>query len=479
MRRTIVGVALLAVVAAGASVAWAAQRDDVLDAPGRETSVVATPTATLSCPESPADKQTETSLLAVAPVEQPGDPAPSAEGEGRGEAQTLRADGATRLGRLDGRGSPLVREVGPSDDPSVVVRASGGLAPGLAAAQWSTATKDAGSGLAVSGCAAAAEAWWFSGVTTAVGATSRLVVSNPTPAVAVYHLRFFGPDGEVEAVGARDLPLAPMSRESLDLARFAPGVEDLTVEVEVVSGRIAAAVHTDVVTGADPAGSEWVAPTQPPATEVLVNAGFADDTEAELQVTNPTDAEALVQVQVVDEGGPFAPTTLQDLRVPPGAVISRSLTAVNEDAATAVHLTSSVEVVAAVAERSDQAADIAVAGAGPELDAPAVVPLIDGHDLTIAFSSAVRVAGDVTLTAYDDRGDEVDREDVNVKGFTTSAWEPSAKAADRAAYIVVSADPAGRTHAAAQYSADDAIASMPVVPGVYTLTRPSVLPAAP
>lgn len=482
MRRLAIVVTLLAVLVAVAAVGWASRSDDEVARPDRSTTVVPAPVTTLSCPESPTDKQTATDLLAVAPIERPAELGSEASDSGNateGEVRTLTPDEPRRIARLGARGVPVERALTTADQPSVVVAAAGDGAPGLAATQWSTASKDAGTGLAVSTCAPADDDWWFAGVTTAVGATTRLVVSNPTPAVAEFDLTFYGPGGVEDAVGARGLAVAPMSAESYDLALFTPGVDSLAVHVEVESGRLAAAVHTEQVAGADPVGSEWVPPTTAPATEVLVNAGFAEDTDQELQIVNPTESEALVEVQVVDPDGPFAPTKLADLRVPPGSVLTKRLTAVNEEEATAVQLTSTVDVIGAISESSEDAADIAVASAGPELDAPAVVPLIPDHDLAIAFTSAVRTAGDVTVTAYDGNGEEVDREDFNLKGFTTTVWEPSGKVADRAAYLVVVAAPEGRTHAVVQYSAKDAIASVPVVPGVYTLDRPSVRPAAP
>ena len=325
MNRILALACAAAVVGAAAAVGTATRSADPIEAPARSADVVSAPTATLSCPESPGSKQTETSLLAVAPV------GADDEDGGAGAVSVLAKDATSELGALTTRGVPALLDLTPADRPSAMVTASAGLAPGLSASQWSRAQKKAGSGLAVSGCGTPSDDWWFAGVSTSVGAVSRLVLSNPTPAVAEVDLTFYGPDGVVDAVGERDIAIASFGRQSLDLARFAPGVDALAVNVAAQSGRVVAAVRTDLVDGTTPAGTEWIPPSTPPADDIVINAGFAgDETEQQLQLANPSDRQALVSVQVIDKDGPFAPTQLQDVSIDPGQVITKKLTSVTE-----------------------------------------------------------------------------------------------------------------------------------------------------
>lgn len=475
MNRILGAACALAVVAAGASVAVAGRSSDHLMEPPRSPEVVSTPTATLSCPESPATKQTETRLLVVSPAAVPADDV--LPPEGTAEISVLaKADGRV-LESLTTRGTPASLKLTPADRPSAVVRASGAMAPGLSGAQWSTARKDAGNGHAASLCQAPDDEWNFGAISTAVGATSRLVVSNPTPAVAVFDLEFFGPDGAVDAVGARGIAIASQSQQSFDLAQFAPGVEAMAMRLSVDSGRVVAAVHTDLVSGNDPDGSEWIPASQPPSTEVLVNPGYAKGTDNELQIANTSDREALVQVQIITDSGPFAPSKLQDLQVPPFSVLTEQLSDVTEQDAAAVHLTSTTPLIASVVDRSDRAGDFAVASSSPPISAPAVVPIIDDADLTLALTSSERARGQVVVTAYAPDGAEVSSTAFNLRGLTTKTWEPDAKTVRKAAYLVVSLPVELGLHGVAQFASQAGITSLPIAPGAYTLSKPSVEPA--
>lgn len=476
MNRILGVVCALTVLAAGATVAMAGNSSDPLVAEPRSPEVVATPTATLSCPESPASKRTQTRMLAVTPSESP-EGAESPAADGSAAVSVLAQGDESVLEELSARGVPAQLRLTTEDEPAAVVRATGNMAPGLAAAQWSAASKNAGNGLAASQCLAPDDEWTFGGVSTAVGATTRLVVSNPTPAVAVFDLEFFGPEGKVEAVGARGIAMASQTQQSYDLAQFAPGVEAMAMRLNVDSGRIVAAVHTDLVAGNDANGSEWIAASEPPATEVLVNPTFANGSDQQLQIANPSDREALVQVQIVTESGPFAPSKLQDLEVAPFSVVTKKLAAITDKQAAAVHVTSTAPVVATVVERSDKTEDFAVASSSAAVKAPAVVPVIDGADLSLAFSSDQRASGKVNIAAYARDGSEVSSTSFNFKGFTTKLWEPNAKTVEQAAYLVVSLPADVDLHGVAQYSRSDGVTSLPITPGTYTLSKPSVKPA--
>lgn len=473
MNRILGAVCGLVVVAAGATVAMAGNSVDPLEAAPRSPEVVPTPTATLSCPESPATKQTQTRMIAVTPAEG----AQTSSAEGSAEVSVLAQEDPAVLEELTAPGTPALLRLTSDDQPAAVVRATGAMAPGLSAAQWSASTKDAGNGLAASQCLAPSDEWSFGGVSTAVGATSRLVVSNPTPAVAVFDLEFFGPEGKVDAVGARGLALASQTQESFDLAQFAPGVEAMAMRLTVDSGRVVAAVHTGLVVGNDASGSEWIPPSEPPATEVVVNPAYPKGKDQELQIANLSDREALVQVQVVTESGPFAPSKLQDLEVAPFSVLTKKLAAITDGDAAAVHLTSTTPVIATVVEGSAKTKDFAVASSSPAIVAPAVIPIIDGADLSLALTSDQRASGKVTVTAYDADGSEVNSTSFNFKGFTTKLWEPNAKTLKQGAYIALSLPVDLDLHAVAQFTRSDGVTALPVTSGIVTLSKPSVQPA--
>jgi hypothetical protein len=470
--RSAVLVVAAAVVVSASAVVLAARSIDPIEAAPRTSQVVATSKATLSCPESPEDKTTETTLFAVAPTP----PGGKAARQGGLVVSTLSAEDGQEVARSTSPGVPIVQALDPDLAPSVLLDGEGSLSQGLTAVQSSTTKGDLAAGIAASWCEPAGDEWWFSGVGTSVGSVSRLVVSNPTPALAVVDLTLYGPDGPVKAVGERGIALAPRSRESIDLAQFAPGLEATTVHVEASSGRVVAAVHTYLMDGASPGGTEWIAPSEDPAADVLLNAGFAGKGGQQLQITNPGEREAQVQVQVqvVDTAGPFTPSSLKSLRIPPGTVLTWDLTEVTEDSAAAFFLTSTVPVTGAVVDTSKGTPDIAVSSTSPELGDPSVVPVIDGTDLSLSFASAVREGGKVTIESFDAFGQSLASEDLNLRGFATTGWDLEQP---RTAYLVVSVLVDGKTHAVAHYRAAGSITSLPVRPGILTVTRPDVRPA--
>src|SRR5262249_36714191 len=202
--------------------------------------------------------------------------------------QALTSDRPTRkqhVGTSEDRGVPVSAELDADARPAVTVSAAGGLAPGAFGAQQTVADHREDVGIAVASCEPTADDWWFTGAETSVGATSRLVLTNPAPAVSVVDLRFYGPRGVVAAVGARGLPVAPKSQRSIDLARFAPGLDAVTVHVKATRGRVAAAIQTSRVTGITSAGTEWLAPSEQPTRDLVVNAGDARTGGQRLRVT--------------------------------------------------------------------------------------------------------------------------------------------------------------------------------------------------
>ncbi|MBA2773596.1 MAG: hypothetical protein H0U36_06075, partial [Nocardioidaceae bacterium] len=338
-------VAGLAVLASAAALVVAVDPSPELTAPVRRSTTVAPLDVTLSCPGSPADART--SVFAVS--------AKKGDGAGSLELRALRPATAAPLSTEHAARVPIVEELSTANGPTangptangpttnvhnVVAAASGRRASGAAAYQFSVETGTEQSGLAVSGCDRPADQWWFSGVDTDVAATSRLVLTNPSPGIVVADVLVYGPDGPVRAAGSRGIALAPTSRRSIDLATLAPGLGNAAVQVRTQRGRVVAAIHTTRVVGVTPAGAEWVTPATSPSTDIVANGGLAGGGPRVLVIANPGRREALVEVQALSESGPFRPTALRGLRVDPGSVLVTDVTAVADRASTSLRLTS-------------------------------------------------------------------------------------------------------------------------------------------
>jgi hypothetical protein len=456
--------------------------------PQAETAqVVATAAAALACPESPQTDHTATTVVAVTPVAAPADMSAAADSDAGASLDpgslSIRALGGSSdpIDQTSAVGEPLVHELSTSQQPSVVVDGVAGMAPGASAFQYSEEDGKNHSGRSVSSCGEGSDDWWFNGADTAVGSTSRLVVTNTTPSLAVADIVLYGPKGPIETVGQRGIALAPDSRVSLDLARFAPDLDALTVNVHATAGLVTAAVETTRVDGVTPAGSEWLPPSSAPATDVVVDPAVDNAASQNLQIVNPDDVGALVQVQVVEDGGPFVPSGLDSVRVDPGSVKTIPLGKVTHNGAAAVRLTSSIAVTGAVVSIAKGDADYAVSAPSALLADSAVVPVFPDVDYGLGFTGVSQQStGRFAITGFDASGDEVFADSVTVDGLRTASWTPpdagSNKGSKQPVYLVVTPKLDTDVQAIAAYSDKDGVATLPLAPGVFTVTRPSVAP---
>jgi hypothetical protein len=330
--------------------------------------------------------------------------------------------------------------------------------------------------VAVTGCAEARDDWWFNGVDANVGATSRLVLTNPTSGVAVVDVLIFGRQGAVMAPGSRDLPLAAYSRQSIDLARLAPGVESATVRVRASEGRVSAAIATTKVQGATPAGSDWIPAAAPPAMDVLVSGGHPGASGQQLTLTNPGSREALVQATALVSSGPFRPTSLTDLTIPPRSVLVTDITDIVEGSSTALHLTSTADITAAVISTvSRPRPEFAISTTSdPLTQRPAVAPVLRDLRMALCFAMTGRAGAHVNISWVDATGETLSTDKLRIEGAATTCTRASRP---RTAYALVSADPSAAIQAAASYTGRQGVSTVAITPGVWRIARPGVEPA--
>ncbi|HSS67723.1 MAG TPA: DUF5719 family protein [Nocardioidaceae bacterium] len=494
MSRLAAGVLAAAVLAAGGSVYALSNSTEPAPAETTVAEQVPTSEATLACPESPQTKHTSMSLLAVAPR-----PTADASVDASADPGTLSVsplgDPSKQLGTASEIGVPVTRSLGVAHGPSVVAEATGRMSAGAAAFQSSVEDGEKHSGRAVAACSAGSDDWWFNGADTSVGSTSRLVLTNTTPAIAVVDVELFGPKGPSLTVGQRGIALAPDSRESLDLARFAPNLDTVTVHVLATEGLVTAAVETTRIDGVTPAGSEWLPPASAPDTDVVIDAAVDGSATQDLQIVNPADVGALVQVQVIEDTGPFVPAGLESVRVAPGSVTTVKLGKISHNDPVSVRLTSSTAVTGAVVSTAKGGADYAVSSPSPLLTGQAVLPVIPDVDLAVTFSgTSQQSTGQYKVAGFDQSGNQVFVDTVNVDGLRTGTWTPptddsnkgpkgpnkgrNKKPGDKATavYLVITPSLDTDVQGIAVYSDKDGVAALPIVPGVFSVTRPSVTP---
>lgn len=482
-------VAVVAVLASASAVTLADRSPTTLPPTQRPTvdRLPASNTA-LACPPPPRGADTVTSVIAVSP-------AGNQQRAGRLDLGPLKRPPRPTLSRVTAAGERLQRVVRPGIG-GLFVAASRGLAPGASAVVSSVLASTKTSGLAASTCAAASNDWWFSAVDTSVGATSRLVLSNPTRAVAVVDLALFGYNGPIEPAGARGITVPPYSQRILDLSRFAPGSDALTVNAHASRGSVVAAVLTTKRRRVEVAGSEWIAPSIGPAAHVVINpapplepgtrdgnaaasgngaAAPSAEAKQRLVLTNTSSRQALVHVRVFDPSGTFTPTQLADVRIKPGSVVVEDLLPIAQGEAAGVRLRANVAVTGAVTTiMPEPTEDFTVSTSSEALTDPAVVPLLTDADLGLLLTTPDPVGGSVRVETFDAAGTRLRNEVVTVKGAAVTIWQPP-KTGDPA-YLVISVRAGEAITGIASYRSSDGITSVPVNSGLWSITRPAVAP---
>jgi hypothetical protein len=316
----------------------------------------------------------------------------------------------------------------PKPGGAVAVTATGGAAVGRATF---SSVRAAGSGLALQQCLSPLPRWSFTGGGAALDHRSQLVLANVDPGPAVVDVVVQGPKGAAEDVGTRGITLAPGEVRIIDLVDVAPQSDELGVTVEASRGRVVAGLADGFATrpAAEP-GREWI-PGQQEAARTLRLAPLPRDAdERTLVVANPTDREALVEVQVSGASGAFTPTGLEEVRVPAESVTTQDLgDAVGKESAALV-LRSPVPVTASV--RSTKGGDVSYAGAVPVLDGPAAAVLEKGAAAEVLVSAGDKEAK-AAVTAYSTSGAKVGSTSLELSANATAAWNPKGSAA----YVVV------------------------------------------
>ncbi|HET6699864.1 MAG TPA: DUF5719 family protein [Nocardioidaceae bacterium] len=352
------------------------------------------------------------------------------------------------------------------DDPPPLwaVQADGGVAAGLFAS-----TRQSGrSGLTTTACPQPRAHWWFTGAGATLDHASVLTVANLDPAPAVVDVRLLGPGGPVETLGTRGVTVPPHGQVTLPMTDLAPQVDELAVEVDATRGRVVAAVADSFSAEAASAPGVDALAAQDRASRVLLIPGLPPRTDAQqLVLANPGDREALAQVSISDPSGTFSPTRIEEVRVPPGSVVTEDLSPVVGRKAASVLVHADAPVTAAV--RSVVGEDSSYAGPRRRLSRPAVVPLWPDTQTEVQLTAA---ATDVTVTAetYRKDGTRVGTEQVPVDAGTTVTWSPG-----KGRYLLLLPDD-GRPLAAAVHRTDDGVSGVGLSGVTLRVIQPLVRP---
>ncbi|GIG55387.1 DUF5719 family protein [Demequina activiva] len=156
-------------------------------------------------------------------------------------------------------------------------------------------------GLAGVGCTPPAQDQWLVGGSTALGASARLVLTNPTASAVRARVQIYGPGGLAEQDAS--VLLGPDSQGTLLLESIAPEVTATAVHIRAEGVGVSAALQDSRLDGFTAAGTDWVSPVEPATSLAIPVAGAStDDAPASVSLMAPDGAE--VTLALVTEDGP-------------------------------------------------------------------------------------------------------------------------------------------------------------------------------
>ncbi|NUR08221.1 MAG: hypothetical protein HOQ45_14585, partial [Nocardioidaceae bacterium] len=348
--------------------------------------------------------------------------------------------------------------------------ASGDAAAGL----FGFRSDASGSTLGLTACPEPRAQWWFTGGGAGLDHASTLDLVNVDPGPAVFDITVLGPDGPVETVGTKGITLQPDSRKSIPLSDIAPQTDELALEVHASRGRVVATVDDRYAAKAGAAqGQEWLSGTDRPSRVVRLS-GVPTKGDRTLEVANPGDLEAVVDVKVAGRGGTFTPTGLQPLTVSPGSVQTVDLTtSLPGKEAVALRVTSRTPVLASM--RTSTRSDHAYAGPVLPLAGPAAAPFPAGVPSTVQLTAGA-TGGRARMTAYAARGRKLDGTTLRVPPNGTLSWSPSANATRAGGYLVVAPSAGTKVSGAVSYEDGTDVATVPLTELPIRVERPAVRP---
>jgi len=186
----------------------------------------------------------------------------------------------------------------------------------LAGAQSQVADASDYTGFAAASCAEPSGSIWLVGGSTAVGRTTLLTLTNPSPVDATVALTILSSEGPVSAPGMSGIVVKAGSQRVIPLAGYAPDVAAPVVHVVSRGGQVVASLQQSIVRGLDAGGVDLGGAVGAPAKHLVIagvrvfdaigvnkTLGLSDwdDVVAAVRVAVPGARSAKVQVSLVPQ----------------------------------------------------------------------------------------------------------------------------------------------------------------------------------
>ncbi len=327
------------------------------DAAGTDTAeaaaVLPVERTSLLCPAPSLSDLADTSYTSFTPVTK------GTESDGKAELKSAaeqsaddRSEGKKKAGKpvLTPKepGTPVTGDTSGGDAPALVGTAEGKFAPGWTVQETTEVAAGSGRGLQGVNCTAPDTEFWFPGASTAADRTDYVHLTNPDDSAAVVDIELYGKDGALESAVGEGITVQPHSSEPVLLSTLTDEKqENLTVHVNVRSGRVGAAVQALD----DKLGGDWLAASTDPTGSLVLPGIPKDATAVRLVAFTPGDSDADLKVRLSSPSGQITPAGNETLHVKAGMTSAVDLGDLTRGEAGSLILTPtdrSVPVVAAL-----------------------------------------------------------------------------------------------------------------------------------
>ncbi|GCB48797.1 DUF5719 family protein [Streptomyces sp. NL15-2K] len=309
----------------------------------------------LLCPAPSISDLAETSYTSFTPVTK------GTGSDGKAELQPATQQSADGTGDKGGKkkaakpvlepkepGKPVTGDASGADSPALVGTAEGKFAPGWTLQETTEVAAGTGRGLQGVNCTEPDTDFWFPGASTAADRTDYVHLTNPDDSAAVVDIELYGKDGALQSTVGEGITVQPHSSEPILLSTLTDEKqENLTVHVNVRSGRVGAAVQALD----DRLGGDWLAASTDPAASLVLPGIPKDATAVRLVAFTPGDSDADLKVRLLSPSGAITPAGNETLHVKAGMTTAVDLGDVTRGEAGSLILTptdQSVPVVAAL-----------------------------------------------------------------------------------------------------------------------------------
>lgn len=179
-------------------------------------------------------------------------------------------------------------------------------------------------------------------------AATDLLIVNSDPTEASVDLSLYGSEGEITAVGARGIALAPQSQRVIALSVLADVEGPVGVRMNTTRGRVTVAARTVTEASAD------AMTLHRPATEHLLAGIPAGVTTATVILSNPGSERLTVEVTAVGATATYIPAGGENIELAPRSTVAVDLGASLAGEATGLRVTADGPVAAGLATGTGQ-----------------------------------------------------------------------------------------------------------------------------